>query len=93
MPAMWMWANSATWSVTENGGAYGSIVVGDTGHWTYTLDNDAAQGLKAGETRIDIFQVTVADSAGATGTHVVSVTITGTNDAPVISGTRHGRSL
>ena len=63
-----------------------AIAVDQNGHWTYTLDNNAAQGLKDGETRTDIFQVTVTDDAGARAVREVSITITGTNDVPVISG-------
>ncbi|WP_213742821.1 VCBS domain-containing protein, partial [Bradyrhizobium sp. dw_411] len=82
--------DSATWSVADDHGSYGAITIDQSGHWTYTLDNDSAQGLKDGETRTDIFQITVTDSAGAIATHEVSVTIAGTNDAPVISGTATG---
>lgn len=82
--------DTATWGLSSDHGAYGSITIDQDGNWTYTLDNDAAQGLKDGETRQDIFQVTVTDSSGATATHEVTVTVTGTNDAPVISGTASG---
>ena len=79
--------DGATWSISGNDhGIYGDFSVDQNGSWTYTLDNDAAQGLKAGETRTDIFQVTVTDDSGATDAHEVSITVTGTNDAPVISG-------
>ena len=53
--------DSATWSVGNDHGEHGSIIVDQNGHWTYTLDSDAAQGLKAGETRTDVFQLTVTD--------------------------------
>ncbi|WP_213742824.1 VCBS domain-containing protein, partial [Bradyrhizobium sp. dw_411] len=58
--------DSATWSVADDHGSYGAITIDQSGHWTYTLDNDSAQGLKTGETRTDIFQVTVTDGSGAT---------------------------
>jgi VCBS repeat-containing protein len=78
--------DTATWSIIgEGGGAYGSLVIDGSGAWTYTLDNDAAQGLKAGDTAQEIFTVRVTDSAGASTTQTVTVTVTGTNDAPVIS--------
>ncbi|MCA6110933.1 VCBS domain-containing protein [Bradyrhizobium cenepequi] len=81
----------ATWSVTGNDhGTYGELTIDENGHWTYTLDDASAQGLKAGQTAQDIFTVTVTDSAGATSEHQVAVTVTGTNDAPVISGTFTG---
>ena len=46
-------------------GSYGDLIVDANGAWTYTLDNDAAQGFKAGETHLDTFQVTVTDESGA----------------------------
>jgi len=83
--------DTATWSVVgPSAGDYGSLILGDDGAWSYTLDNDAAQGLKAGETAQEIFTVQVTDSAGASSTQTVTVTVTGTNDVPVISGTETG---
>src|SRR5205085_1259063 len=51
----------------------------------YTLNNAAAQYLAAGQTVSETFTVTVDDGHGGTGTRDVVVTITGTNDAPVIT--------
>ena len=36
--------DSVTWSIGNDHGSYGVLTVDDSGHWTYTLDNDAAQG-------------------------------------------------
>ena len=57
-----------------------------TGQWTYALNNasDKVQQLNAGETKVETFEVTVTDEHGATSTQTISVTITGTNDIPVI---------
>src|SRR5690606_41451284 len=59
-----------------------------SGNWTYTLDNTnaAVQGLGAGDTLADSFTVTTADGT----TQLVTVTINGTNDAPVIGGVTSG---
>ncbi|RDE05311.1 VCBS domain-containing protein [Sphingomonas aracearum] len=53
--------------------------------WSYTIDNAKAQFLAAGETRIETYTVTIADGKGGTLQQAVSVTITGTNDAPTIT--------
>ena len=37
-----------------------------------------------GETKVETFEVTVTDEHGATSTQTITVTITGTNDIPVI---------
>ncbi len=54
-------------------------------NWTYTVDDAAVQYLGAGETKVETFDVTVDDGHGGTITQSVDVTITGTNDAPIIS--------
>src|SRR5438067_801544 len=58
-----------------------------TGAWTYTLDNGDVdtQALKEGQTVTETFTATVTDDFGATATQVVTLTITGTNDSPVIT--------
>ncbi|WP_375665241.1 VCBS domain-containing protein [Stutzerimonas kunmingensis] len=81
-----------TWSIDESEGTYGSLsLAGNSGSWTYTLANgsngteNAVQSLKQGETVTDSFTVIVTDEFGATDEQTVTVTITGTNDAPVIA--------
>ena len=56
--------------------------------WTYTLDNSnaAVQALNAGDTLTDSFTVTTVDGTA----QVVTITITGANDAAVISGDTTG---
>ncbi|WP_371354720.1 beta strand repeat-containing protein [Pseudomonas chlororaphis] len=85
-------AATATWSIAgSNTGTYGSIAVDSTGQWTYTLDNgtdgvaSAVQSLKAGESHDEVFSVQVSDGLGGVDTQLVTVTVTGSNDAPVIS--------
>ena len=59
---------------------------------SYNLDpTDASfQHLKAGEISTFTIPVTVTDSAGATDTKDLVITVTGTNDTPVISGVDTG---
>ncbi|WP_223473804.1 beta strand repeat-containing protein [Pseudomonas sp. BF-B-27] len=86
--------HNATTSWTINGsptGTYGSIAVDSSGQWTYTLANgtdgvaSAVQSLKAGESHNEVFSVQVSDGLGGVDTQLVTVTITGSNDAPVLS--------
>jgi VCBS repeat-containing protein len=86
---------TATWSIEGSAtGTYGSLALnGNSGEWTYTLANgtdgtsSVVQNLAAGETVTDTFTVRVTDDQGGFDEQVVTITITGTNDDPVISGT------
>ena len=53
--------------------------------WTYTIDEAAAQYLAAGQTVTETYTVEVDDGHGGTASQLVTIDITGTNDAPVIS--------
>ena len=60
----------------------------DNNSWDYSLANAAVQFLGAGETITLSFNITVTDDSGAlnnSDTKVVTLTITGTNDAPVLT--------
>lgn len=64
---------------------YGNLVFHmTTGAYTYTLDNTKTDlnTLKTGDSKIETFPVTVDDGHGGTVTTNITVTITGTNDAP-----------
>ncbi|WP_326490830.1 retention module-containing protein [Shewanella chilikensis] len=61
-----------------------------TGAWNYQLDNAAADGLLEGEIRTETFSVTVTDEYGASAEQLVTITIIGTNDAPVLSADSSG---
>ncbi|MBM6584378.1 VCBS domain-containing protein, partial [Microvirga sp. BT689] len=68
--------------------AYGSFSFdAGTGAWGFVLDNAAAQVLKAGE---EVAQTLTVESLDGTARQTVTVTITGTNDAPVVSGAVDG---
>ncbi|EJL96590.1 VCBS repeat-containing protein, partial [Pseudomonas sp. GM102] len=83
---------TATWSVNGSAsGTYGSIAVNSSGQWTYTLANgtdgvaSAVQSLGAGESHDEVFSVQVSDGLGGVDTQLVTVTVSGTNDAAVLS--------
>ena len=65
-------------------GTYGSVTIAADGSYTYTLDNNdpQTQALAQGETATDQFTYTVVDANGATSSTTLTITITGTNDAP-----------
>jgi VCBS repeat-containing protein len=76
-------------SSTKSDKGYGSFTMTAAGVWTYTLDNTNAtvQGLNANSTPLtDSFTVTTVDGTS----QQITVTITGSNDAAVISGTKAG---
>jgi len=81
-------AFAAVTSPTASAGGYGTFTMTAAGVWTYTLDdtNSAVQALNAGNTLTDSFTVTTVDGTA----QVVTVTINGSNDAAIISGTTTG---
>jgi VCBS repeat-containing protein len=50
------------------------------------------QALAVGETLTDTFTYTITDSQGATSSTTLTVTVNGSNDAPVISRSGAGDS-
>ncbi|MFU0949009.1 retention module-containing protein [Kluyvera ascorbata] len=64
----------------------GTFTVSDDGKsWNYQISNDLTQSLAEGQEAKITYWVTVKDSHGATDTQPVTITIKGTNDAPVLS--------
>src|SRR6266404_6056685 len=70
---------------TAGDNAYGSYTVDASGHWSYTLNNSNAsvEALNVGGHLTDTFTVLTADGTA----QQVTITINGTNDAAIISGT------
>ena len=69
-------------------GAYGSLVLNASGAFTYTVNENAAavQALRHRPTPLtDVFNYTMRDTAGATSSTTLTVTIQGANDAPVLA--------
>ena len=76
-----------TWTSTRptNLNDYGAFTINaDTGAWTFT-PNAGINRLGAGQTEVLTFTITVADQYGGTDTETLTITLTGINDAPVIS--------
>ena len=75
----------------QAGGYRGSFALapvdqsGDTLGWTFQVDDAALDDLQAGQVLTQLYDVTIDDGAGGTDTATVSITITGSNDAPVIT--------
>ena len=53
--------------------------------WDYTVAAAAVEYLGATETKVETFTITLDDGNGGTIDRTIDVTITGTNDAPVVS--------
>ncbi|MFS2126780.1 Ig-like domain-containing protein [Pseudomonas sp. Pseusp97] len=67
---------------TGTAGTHGKFSIAANGSWTYIAD-EAYNELKVGEQLTDSFTVLAADGTSS----IVTVTINGTNDAPVASAT------
>jgi VCBS repeat-containing protein len=64
---------------------------GDTVGWSFQVADSVLDSLQAGQTLTQTYDVTVDDGKSGTVTQTVTITITGTNDAPIItSGTQSG---
>ncbi|MBR1276392.1 VCBS domain-containing protein [Bradyrhizobium sp. AUGA SZCCT0283] len=75
-------------SPTASAGGYGTFTITAAGVWIYTLNNanNTVQALNVGDTLTDTFTVATIDGTA----QLVTITITGANDAAVISGTTTG---
>ena len=70
---------------TNSAGAYGAFSIDAAGDWSYTLTNAAAnvQALAQGQSVTETFIVATDDGTTAS----ITVTVSGANDAPVVSST------
>ncbi|WP_104663621.1 VCBS domain-containing protein [Ensifer adhaerens] len=60
-------------------------------NWTFKVADGVIDSLQAGQTLTQTYDVTINDGKGGTATQTVTVVITGTNDAPIItSGVQSG---
>ena len=74
---------------TATPGSHGTFSVTPGGDWTYDLDAAAADALPAGAVVTETFDVVSADGTATP----VTITITGTEDAPTITGSAAGDLL
>lgn len=81
-------------STAQTNGQYGKLEINDDGVWIYTLNNNnpAVDSLPEGGTLTDTITVLVDDGNGGTDEQVITITITGTNDIPVLD-TQHDNYL
>ena len=67
-------------------GSYGSLVINSDGSYNYTVDNtnSAVQALRtSAHTLVEVFTYTARDAAGTPSSAEITITISGSNDAPV----------
>src|SRR4029077_17643714 len=82
-------SNFAAQAGTLGSNGYGTFTLDAAGNWTYSADDSqtAIQQLGAGQSLTDSF---TAVSSDGTASQLVTVTIHGTNDTPVIGGVNTG---
>uniref|UniRef100_UPI000833F95E VCBS domain-containing protein n=1 Tax=Rubripirellula obstinata TaxID=406547 RepID=UPI000833F95E len=68
-------------AINSNGNGTGTVT------WTYNVANSAIDFLAAGETLTQNYRLRITDSTARFVDQVVVISITGTNDAPVVSAT------
>lgn len=69
-------------------GAYGSLTLNANGSYTYVVNNTnpTVQALNTGQSLTEVFSYTAQDSAsGLTTPSTLTITLNGTNDAPVVN--------
>jgi VCBS repeat-containing protein len=68
-----------------------------TGHgfvaWSYSVTDGSLDFLSQGQTLTLTYNVTVTDNHGLSVTQLVTITMTGTNDVPVIGGAATGNVI
>ncbi|MFC5080453.1 Calx-beta domain protein [Vibrio thalassae] len=80
-------SSNLTWSsVGDVSNPYGTFNITSDGLWSFVIDNeaDAVESLAEGDEVPLSFTVQVEDEQGAVVTQIISVTVKGTNDVPVI---------
>src|SRR5205814_1951646 len=76
---------NVTLSAGQSAAFASAFAIDSAGAWTFDLPAAASQFLPAGSSVSAAYTVTVDDHQGGTATQVVTITVTGTNDAPQIT--------
>ncbi len=79
-------ADSTTVVITTTDAKYGKLVDNGNGTWSYQLNNGlpAVQALNNGQTLTETIRYTITDADGDKSEATLTITINGTNDAPVL---------
>ena len=79
--------DSGTLGGTLTMGAVSELATTEPGTvgWTYTVADNATDYLAFGQTATESFTVTISDGQGGTVNQLVTITVTGTNEAPTIT--------
>src|SRR5207253_2709976 len=79
--------DSGTLGGTLTMGSVGESATTEAGTvgWTYTVADAATDYLAAGQTATESFTVTIADGHSGTVDQTVTITVTGTNEAPTVT--------
>jgi VCBS repeat-containing protein len=72
-------------NATSTNGKYGTLVWNTDGAYTYNMIAASMDTLRQGEQTTDVFTYEATDSKGGTVTATLTITITGVNDAPVLT--------
>lgn len=75
-------------------GVFGLLTLNADHSWTYTLNKfDAINALPAGAGVTESFDFKVSDPLGASSAQVLSISLTGTNDTPILAAAISDQSL
>ncbi len=79
--------NAASYIGTFSGGFETGATGPGTGtiQWDFSIDDDLIEGLSTDDEIIQTYELIITDNNGATTTEVVTITIQGTDDVPIIS--------
>ncbi|MGT2445363.1 beta strand repeat-containing protein (plasmid) [Ensifer adhaerens] len=87
-------------SFTANGNGYlGTFALGTVDQagnavgWSFNVVDSVLDSLQSGQKLTQTYDVTVDDGKGGKATQTVTITITGTNDAPVITSVSQGGAV